>query len=189
MMEKQSIDMPELMTVEELGQYLRFTRKTLYKLLKRGDIPGIKIGNKWRFEKATIDRWLHQYMEGTKARFLVIDDDELILTLFKRTLEPYGHTVVTASNGQDGIECVIKWDFDLVFLDLKMPDVSGDEILKQIKSSRPDLPVTIITGYPGSEMMEKAVKLGPFGVMDKPFGSSDIVNALNSFLKVRQPVV
>ena len=178
--------MSELMTVEELGKYLRFTRKTLYRLLKQGDIPAIKIGNKWRFDKAAIDRWLHQY-EEVKAHILVIDDDEAIRSLFKRTLEKLGHTVVTASNGDEGIECVKRWDFDLVFLDLKMPGMDGEEFLKQLKGIKPELPVTIITGYPGSEMMERALKQGPFGVMGKPFDSSDIINAVNSFLKARQP--
>jgi len=178
--------MPELMTVEELGLYLRFTRKTLYRLLKQGAIPAIKIGNKWRFEKAAIDRWLHQYMGGAKAHILVIDDDEAIRFLFKGTLEKLGHTVVTASNGDEGIECVKRWDFDLVFLDLKMPGMDGEEFLKQVKSIKPELPVTVITGYPGSEIMERALKQGPFGVMNKPFDSSDIINAVNSFLKVRQ---
>jgi len=177
--------MPELMTLEELGKYLRFTRKTLYRLLKQGDIPAIKIGNKWRFDKEAIDRWLRQ-SEEVKARILVIDDDEAIRSLFKRTLEGQGHTVVTAGNGIEGIECVKRWDFDLVFLDLKMPGLDGEEFLKQLKAIKPELPVTIITGYPGSEMMERALKQGLFGVMGKPFDSSDIVNAVNSFLKTRQ---
>ncbi|MFC1966288.1 response regulator [Chloroflexota bacterium] len=179
--------MPELMTVEELGQYLRFTKKTIYSLLKRGSIPAIKIGNKWRFDKATIDRWLHHSMEGVKARILVVDDDELIRSLFKETLEEEGHTVVVAGNSADGIECVKRWDFDLVFLDLKMPDMDGAELLNQLRSIKPRLPVTIITGYPGSEMMERALKQGPFGVMDKPFDASDIIAAVNNFLHATQP--
>ncbi|MFC1989911.1 response regulator [Chloroflexota bacterium] len=179
--------MPELMTVEELGQYLRFTKKTIYSLLKRGSIPAIKIGNKWRFDKATIDRWLHHSMEGVKARTLVVDDDELIRSLFKETLEEEGHTVVVASNSADGIECVKRWDFDLVFLDLKMPDMDGAELLNQLRSIKPRLPITIITGYPGSGMMERALKQGPFGVMDKPFDASDIIAAVNNFLHATQP--
>lgn len=178
--------MPELMTVEELGQYLRFTKKTIYRLLKQGSIPAVKIGNKWRFDKAAIDRWLHHNMEGARARILVVDDDELIRSLFKETLEEEGHTVVTASASVEGLDCVKRWDFDLVFLDLKMPDMDGAELLKQIRSTKPGLPVTIITGYPGSEMMERAFRQGPFGVMDKPFDASDIIAAVNSFLHTAQ---
>jgi len=179
--------MPQLMTVEELGDYLRFNKKTVYRLLKQGDIPAIKIGNKWRFDKKAIDRWLRNGTEGVRSRILVIDDDELIRSIFKETLEEQGHTVVTVGTGAEGIECVKRWDFDLVFLDLKLPGTDGAELLKQMRSAKPELPVTIITGYPGSEMMEKALKQGPFGVMNKPFDSPDIINAVNSFLKARQP--
>ena len=91
--------MVQLMTVEELGLYLRFTRRTIYRLLKQGNIPAIKIGNKWRFNKETIDEWLHENMKGVKARILVINDEEVVRTVFKGTLEKEGHTVVTASTG------------------------------------------------------------------------------------------
>lgn len=178
--------MPELMTVEELGRYLRFTKKTIYKLLKQGNVPAIKIGNKWRFDKAAIDKWLHHNMEGVRTRVLVVDDDDLIRSLFKETLEEQGHNVVVASNSAKGIECVKRWDFDLVFLDLKMPDMDGAELLKQLRSIKPRLPVTIITGYPGSEMMERAFKQGPFGVMDKPFDAADIITAVQNFLHATQ---
>jgi len=178
--------MPKLMTVEELGDYLRFTKKTIYKLLKQGSIPAIKIGNKWRFDKEAIDRWLRHGMEGVRSRILIIDDDGLIRSLFKETLEEQGHTVVTAGTSTEGIECVKRWDFDLVFLDLKLPDTDGAEFLGQMRSAKPDLPITIITGYPGSEMMERALKQGPFGVMNKPFDSLDITNAVNGFLRSRR---
>jgi len=169
------------MTLEELGQYLRFTKKTIYKLLKQGSIPALKIGNKWRFDKEAIDIWLHRDVEGAKARIMVIDDDELVRSLFKETLEEQGHTVVTVGTSVQGIDYAKQREFDLVFLDLKMPDIDGAELLKQIRSAKPKLPVTIITGYPGSEMMQRALKEGPFGVMNKPFDDSDIVDAVNSF--------
>ena len=107
--------MAELMTVEELEKYLRFTRITIYRLLKEGSIPATKIGNKWRFDKEIIDKWLHRNMEGVKARILVIDDEEIILTLFKETLEERGHTVVTADTSAKGLAYVMQQDFDLIF--------------------------------------------------------------------------
>ena len=174
--------MPELMTVEELEQYLRFTRKTIYKLLKKGSIPATKIGNKWRFDKELIDKWLHHNMEGMKARILVIDDEEMILSLFKETLEECGHTVITADTSAKGLASIIQQDFDLIFLDLKMSGTDGAEILREMKGVKHRLPVVIITGYPDSEMMERASKQGPLGIMLKPFDDSDIINAINGFL-------
>jgi len=178
--------MADLMTIEELEQYLRFTRKTIYKLLKKGSIPATKIGNKWRFDKEVIDKWLHHNMEGVRARVLVIDDDEIILSLFKETLEEQGHTVVTADTSAKGLAYVMQQDFDLIFLDLKMSGTDGAEILRQMRSVKNKLPVIIITGYPDSEMMERAMRQGPLGVMLKPFDDSDITTAVKSFLHAMQ---
>ena len=176
--------MPELMTVEELGQYLRFTKKTIYKLLKQGSIPTIKIGNKWRFNKDAVDEWLRHDMERVKARILVIDDDESIRSLFKGILEEEGHIVVTADTSAKGMAYVVQRNFDLIFLDLKMPGTDGAELLREMRGIRSKLPIIVITGYPDSEMMERAMKQGPLGVMNKPFDDSDIIAAVNSFLHV-----
>jgi len=178
--------MAELMTIEELEHYLRFTRKTIYKLLKKGNIPAVKIGNKWRFDKELIDNWLRHGMEGIKAHILVIDDEELIRSLFKEVLEEQGHTVVTADTSAKGLACVMQQDFDLIFLDLKMSGTDGAEILRQMRSVKNKLPVIIITGYPDSEMMERAMRQGPLGVMLKPFDDSDITTAVKSFLHAMQ---
>ena len=175
--------MPELMTIEELEKYLRFTRKTIYRLLKEGSIPATKIGNKWRFDKEIIDKWLQQSIEGVKARVLVIDDEEIILSLFKETLEEQGHTVVTADTSAKGLAYVLQQDFDLILLDLKMPGTDGAELIREMRSVKDRLPVVIITGYPDSEMMERAMKQGPLGVMLKPFDDSEIINVVNGFLR------
>ena len=178
--------MAELMTVVEVASYLRVTKKTIYRLLRRGEIPAAKVGRQWRFDKAAIDEWLRQKSVGTKASILVIDDEEVVRLLFKETLEELGHTVVAVEAGSEGLELVKQRDFDLVFLDLKMPGMVGDELFGRIKAIKPRLPVTIITGYPDSGMMKRAMAQGPFGVMGKPFGASDIITAVANFLHVAQ---
>jgi len=180
--------MAELMTIEELEKYLRFTRKTIYRLLKEGSIPATKIGNKWRFDKEIVDKWLHQSIEGVKARVLVIDDEEIILSLIKETLEEQGHTVVTADTSAKGLAYVTQQNFDLILLDLKMSGTDGAEILREMRGVKHRLPVVIITGYPDSEMMERAMKQGPLGIMLKPFDDLDIISAVNSFLHITKSV-
>ena len=71
----------------------------------------------------------------------------------------------------------------MIFHDLRVPGTDGAELFYQIKTLKPKLPVTIITGYPDSDMMAQALAQGPFGVMNKPFGESDIVAAANVFLR------
>jgi len=176
--------MTELMTVEEVADYLRVTKKTIYRLLRQGKIPATKVGHQWRFDKAAIDKWLQRSSVGTKANILVIDDEQIIRLLFKETLEELGHRVITAETGSEGLELVKQRDFDLVFLDLKMPGMVGDELFGRIKAIKPTLPVTIITGYPDSGMMRRALAQGPFGVMNKPFAESDIITAVNNFLRI-----
>jgi len=176
--------MTELMTVSEVADYLRVTEKTIYRLLKQGKIPAIKVGRQWRFEKAKIDEWLHQNSVGTRANILVVDDEQMIRLLFKETLEELGHSVITAETGTEGLELVKQRDFDLVFLDLKMPGMDGATLFHEIKAIKPALPVTIITGYPESDMMARALSHGPFGVMNKPFDESDIVASVANFLVI-----
>ena len=175
--------MKELMTLREVADYLRVTKKTIYRLLGQDKIPAFKVGQRWRFNRASIDEWLHQYSVGAKANILVIDDEETVRSLITETLEELGHRVMAAASGHEALELVKQQDFALVFLDLKMPEMDGAELFRRIKTMKPKLPVTIITGYPGSDLMVQALAQGPFGVMNKPFGEADIVAAVDTFLR------
>ncbi len=170
--------MTALMTVEELAKHLRVTNRTIYRLLKRGEIPAVKVGHKWRFDKDAIGRWLQPKPKEKELRILVIDDDPVIGLLFKEALEELGHSVVTAADGAQGLEFVERLNFDQIFLDLKMPKMDGTELLGLIRNIKPGVPVTIITGYPTGELMERALEHGPFHVMKKPFSSEDIAAAI-----------
>ena len=174
--------MTELMTLEEVANYLLVTKKTIYRLLDRRVIPAIRVGHQWRFDKASIDAWLRQNSTETVATILVIDDDETICSLFKDTLEIAGHTVTTVSDSATGLELAKNGDYDLVFLDLKLPGIDGAELFRQIRVAKPELPVTIITGYPDSDLMMSALAHGPFGVMKKPFKVSDVLTVVRSYL-------
>jgi excisionase family DNA binding protein len=176
--------MAELMTLGEVADYLRVTKTTVYRLLRQGQIPANKVGRQWRFDKTSIDEWLHRSSVKTVANILVVDDEETIRALFEETLEELGHKVVAVGNGSEALELAKRTDFDLAFVDLKMPGMDGAEFLRQLKLIRPKAIVTIITGYPSSDIMGRALAQGPFGVMNKPFSDSDIVAAVNVFLKV-----
>jgi len=176
--------MTDFMTIEEVSSYLRVTKKTVYRLLSKGRVPATKVGRQWRFNKAAIDSWLLYNSVGTKASILVVDDDETIRILFKETLEELRHEVKVAEDSLKGLDLVTQLDFDLVFLDLKMPGMDGAELFRQMRIIKPRLPVIIITGYPNSEMMARALAQGPLGVMGKPFGESDIIDAVTVFLRI-----
>lgn len=176
--------MAELMTVQKLAKYLSVDKRTIYRLLEQSKIPATRVGHQWRFNKTDIDEWLQKSAAGIKVNILVVDDENVIRALFKDTLENLGHRVITAKTGNEGLELVKQNDFDLVFLDLKLPGIDGAELFKQIKAIKPSLRVIIITGYPESEIMARALAHGPFVVMNKPFSESDIISTVNVFLQL-----
>jgi excisionase family DNA binding protein len=173
----------ELMTLEEVASYLRVNERTVGRLQVESNLPAMKIGHQWRFKKSAIDDWLMQQSVGLKANVLVIDDDEAICALFKTSLEIEGHKVTTTQNPEKGLELVNNNNFDIVFVDLLMPSMNGAVLFKNIRLNKPDLPVTIITGYPDSELMQLAMASGPFSIMKKPFTSSDVLTAVSSYLR------
>jgi len=146
-------------------------------------VPAIKVRHQWRFEKDSIDKWLHQNSIQTAANILVIDDDEEMCSFFKDTLDDVKYTVTTVSDSSEVLELIRSQDYDLVFIDLKMPVIDGAEMFKQIRMVKPELPITIITGYPDSDLMANALSQGPLGVMIKPFTEADIQTAVNNYLR------
>ena len=62
--------------------------------------------------------------------------------------------------------------------------MDGAELLGQIRAAKPDVPVTVVTGYPESDLMMKALNYGPLGVMKKPFKSSDILTTVKNYLRL-----
>lgn len=174
--------MSELLTTKEIAKYLKLRSETVLRKVRKGEIPAIKMGGRFRFDKEQIDEWLH-HKSTAKKRILVIDDEEIIRWLFKETLEDNGYHVMTVVDGTEALELVRSWNFDLIFIDLKMPGMNGAETFRRIRQINESLPIVIITGYPMSDLMEQALEQGPFGVMKKPFNALDIQRSADSFLR------
>ncbi len=105
------------MTLEELANYLRVAKKTIYRLLERGRIPARKVGHQWRFNRASIDTWLRESSKKGAVNILVVDDDEDVCSLFKDALEESGFAVTTVNSSLEGLKLVKDQDFSLVFLE------------------------------------------------------------------------
>jgi DNA-binding response OmpR family regulator len=80
-------------------------------------------------------------------RILVVDDDVHILKLYKVELEEEGYEVVTAGTGKEAMEIFEKEDFDLVTLDILMPDIDGISLLRKMKEKKPRMPIIMSTAY------------------------------------------
>ena len=111
-----------------------------------------------------------------KGSILIIDDEEIIRESCRRVLEPAGYAVKTAKSGTEGLRAFEAEVFSLVLTDLKMPDMDGIEVLVKIRESRPDTDVIIMTGYGTVKTAVKAMKMGVFDYIEKPFSPDDLLN-------------
>lgn len=112
------------------------------------------------------------------GRILVIDDEDIIRTSCSRTLSPEGYEVKAVKSGFDGFKLLEEEQFDLVLTDLKMPEIDGIEILRRIKGKWPSVEVIIITGYQTVDTAVKAIKLGAFDYLEKPFTPDGLLSSV-----------
>ena len=161
-------EQPELMTVKETAEYLRIPLPTVYYLVQRGQLPAVQIGGRWRIKRSLLDRDILKNEGSGQPTVLVVDDDAQLQTIFKQFLKKAGFGRIVVGSGAEAIACAEKQKFDLVFLDLQLPDIPGDEVYQRLKHIHPDLPIVIITGYPDSEILSKILQSGPVTVIKKP---------------------
>ena len=114
-------------------------------------------------------------MSGPPVSVLVIDDDESIRLGCSQSLELDGYLVRTAKNGKEGLEFAREEAFDVVIVDLKMPEVDGMTVLGRLRQEVPDTQVVMITGYATIESAVDAMRVGAYDYLPKPF-SSDMLN-------------
>ena len=169
-----------LLTVKETAEYLRIPLPTVYYLVQRGQIPAIQIGGRWRIKKSSLDRDILRQDKQGQPTVLVVDDDPDLQELFKAFLKKIGFSRVVVGTAKDAIHSLRKQKFDLMFLDLQLPDAPGDEVYKTAKSLDPDLNVIVITGYPDSEMLDRILQISPVTVLKKPLK----IEQLNQTVKI-----
>ena len=119
-------------------------------------------------------------------RILVIDDEDAIRKSFELALEDSGYQVDTASSGMEGIEMLKSQNYDLVFLDLKMPGMNGVETLREIRKLNKDIPVYIVTAFYGEffeELKHMAEQGVEFEVLNKPVDGDMIFTLCKSVLE------
>ncbi len=100
---------------------------------------------------------------------LFVDDDKAILDLVHRYLSREGYSVSLADSGRKALDMLKKNDFDIIFTDFKMPEIDGIELLSAIKECRPETEVIIVTGHGTMETAVKAMKIGSYDYLQKPF--------------------
>src|SRR5712691_4430723 len=190
------------LTTEEVLEYLQVNLRTVYRLIKAGKIPAVRVGCQWRFRKRDIDAWLDsQRPRGGRAaaapataaapspraasdrpRILVVDDEASIRDLLSKTLALAEYDVDTAPDGRSALERLRLYPYDLLIADLKMPGMDGLTLIRQAKRIKAALPVIIITGFSTESSAIEAVNLGVAGYLTKPFRVPQVLAAASKAL-------
>ncbi len=185
------------LTTEEVLEYLQVNLRTVYRLIKAGKIPAVRVGRQWRFRKRDIDGWLDsQRARGAsgrtsavaaspgrpvsateRPRVLVVDDEASIRDLLSKTLALAEYDVDAAPDGRSALDRLRMYPYDLLIADLKMPGMDGLTVIREAKRYKSDLPVIIITGYSTESSAIEAVNLGVAGYLTKPFRVPQVLAA------------
>ena len=186
------------LTTEEVLEYLQVNLRTVYRLIKAGKIPAVRVGRQWRFRKRDIDAWLDSQRPrgGSRSaaaatatpaatpkaasgrpRVLVVDDEASIRDLLAKTLALAEYDVDVSPDGRSALERMRLYPYDLLIADLKMPGMDGLTVIREAKRYKADLPVIIITGFSTESSAIEAVNLGVAGYLTKPFRVPQVLAA------------
>jgi excisionase family DNA binding protein len=184
------------LTTEEVLEYLQVNLRTVYRLIKAGKIPAVRVGRQWRFRKRDIDAWLDSQRPrggprqaapaqaaapkpapgSVRRRVLVVDDEASIRDLLEKTLTLNNeYDVDVAPDGRSAIERMRMYPYDLLITDLKMPGMDGLTVIREARRYKADLPVIIITGFSTESAAIEAANLGVAGYLTKPFRVSKVL--------------
>jgi len=182
------------LTTEEVLEYLQVNLRTVYRLIKAGKIPAVRVGRQWRFRKTDIDARLDSQRPRVGARtpavapakiapatgrprVLVVDDEASIRDLLAKTLALAEYDVDVSPDGRSALERMRMYPYDLLIADLKMPGMDGLTVIREAKRYKSDLPVIIITGFSTESSAIEAVNLGVAGYLTKPFRVPQVLAA------------
>jgi len=108
-------------------------------------------------------------------KILVVEDEEDLLQIYGTILREGNYQVETVENGKDALNHLEKTDYDLVILDIKLPDIMGDEIVKTMRKKGIDIPIIIVTGYPSLSRSIDTLDLGIHEILIKPLTANELL--------------
>lgn len=122
-------------------------------------------------------------MPNAKFNILIVDDDIETLKMISKVFEARGRGVFCSPTGASAMAIIEKEKVDLVLLDIKLPDKSGLDVLKEIKSKYPSLSVVVVTGFGyEDELVNKALQLGASGYVSKGVPVRELVEVVNNVI-------
>jgi DNA-binding NtrC family response regulator len=125
-----------------------------------------------------------------KETVLVIDDEPSVADALKVILSDSGYQVAVAMSGREALEKLGKRRFDLAITDVRLPDMSGLDVLRHLRRSHPGVLAIIITAHHTPELAAESLSLGAVAVLPKPFSPSDLLTVINTaFSGLQSPVI
>jgi len=119
-----------------------------------------------------------------KMRALVVDDEQVVLDSVGKILADENYEVDVTLSGREGIDRAVKENYDILLTDIRMPDIGGMRVLRDVKRAKPSLPVVMITGYASIESSVQAMKMGAADYLEKPFTPDQLLKAVSSALDI-----
>jgi len=120
-----------------------------------------------------------------KTLILVVDDYFADRETLKAVLEDRGYRVITVETGSEALAMVKEKHFDIIFLDVRLPDIDGTQIFEQVKSTDPEVAVIMMTGHSEEELVRRAISLGAYTCIYKPFNVEKILTLVGEISKQR----
>jgi two-component system, NtrC family, response regulator AtoC len=121
-----------------------------------------------------------------KARILIVDDDESIRTVLAAILGELGYVVEGVGTGREGIEKTKTHFYNLAFVDVRLPDMEGPQVLCKMKETTPKIRKIIITGYPSLQNAVEALNKGAHAYIMKPFDMKKVIETVGQQLELQK---
>jgi len=122
---------------------------------------------------------------SANGHILIIDDEASLRQTTSRILQRAGYEVTSAANATEGLAFVSDHTFDLIYLDIRMPDISGLELLKKIHKQHPDLPVILFTAQPDLNSAVEALRSGAADYLLKPLKPQTVIDRTRTILEAK----
>ena len=185
---KEGNQLPDrLLTVREVADLLHVHTNTVRGWSDLGLIKSYRVGPRGdrRFKAKDINNFITTIGPNLGGAALIVDDDIGMRQLMEDAVVGEGYEVVAVASGERALEELEKQHFDLIFLDLVLPGLSGVDVLRAIKERNQRTLVAVITGYGDDPIAMEAMSLGPLFFIRKPFKMSDITEVLDTVMRPR----
>jgi excisionase family DNA binding protein len=195
------------LTTEDVTDYLQLNLRTVYRLIRDGRIPAVRVGRQWRFRRSDVDRWLEgrkpatpgtrdetvprveesvarsgRYPSGRRC-ILVVDAEATARDSLSKALSLAEYDVVAASDGRTALSHLETGHYDVLITELKLLDMDGLALVREARMLAPGLPAVVVTGSSTEASAIDAINLGVSGYMTKPFPISGVCSAIEKALR------